>query len=220
MSQIVVLGMHRSGTSMIAGILTKLGIFMGRQFIGPSESNEEGHFEAVEFVELNEAILQLAGATWDNVPTREQVAEVARDNPLLLERIEWQVTAYDALFGAVGKPWGWKDPRTVLTIDCYTPYLTDPLYVAVFREPNAVIKSLMHREPQMTWEQADLIDAIYGWRLAEFLDDKKRIQVQYEDVLEEPAESVKRIADCVGVPFRQEAVDIIRPDLNHARSDK
>ena len=50
---VVVLGMHRSGTSMTSAILEKLGINMGDETLGPLETNPIGHFEDRMFLELN-----------------------------------------------------------------------------------------------------------------------------------------------------------------------
>ena len=55
---IVILGMHKSGTSMVAGVLEKLGANMGKELLGPHWSNPLGHFENVKFVNLNERILK------------------------------------------------------------------------------------------------------------------------------------------------------------------
>ena len=56
---VVVLGMHRSGTSMIASILNKLGVSMGKVMLGKTPSNPLGHFEDKDFYNLNRKILKL-----------------------------------------------------------------------------------------------------------------------------------------------------------------
>lgn len=66
MTTVIILGMHRSGTSIIAGVLHTLGVYMGNKFIGAHWSNLLGHFENIEFVRLNDKILKNAGGSWDN----------------------------------------------------------------------------------------------------------------------------------------------------------
>ena len=65
----IVLGMHRSATSLLARGLHMSDIVMGERLLGKSESNKYGHWEDVDFVELNESILHSAGGTWDNPPS-------------------------------------------------------------------------------------------------------------------------------------------------------
>jgi hypothetical protein len=58
---IIILGMHRSGTSMINGLLQRAGVFIGHRQL-PSRQHE-----AVFFLRFNEWIFSQANATWDNV---------------------------------------------------------------------------------------------------------------------------------------------------------
>ena len=53
-SQVIVLGMHRSGTSLIASILHLSGISMGKEFLRPDNGNPGGYFEDLEF--LNQSL--------------------------------------------------------------------------------------------------------------------------------------------------------------------
>ena len=65
----VVLGMHRSGTSLTAGGLEKIGIDMGDNQLGANQWNPLGHFENVDFVGLNDRILNTAGGNWLDPPS-------------------------------------------------------------------------------------------------------------------------------------------------------
>jgi hypothetical protein len=67
---IVILGMHRSGTSTIARILASIGINMGERIMGANESNPFGHYENLDFVELNDEILINAGGSWKKPPPK------------------------------------------------------------------------------------------------------------------------------------------------------
>ena len=46
---LVVTGMHRSGTSMVAAYLQQAGVSIGRNLIGPAPGNPRGHFEDRDF---------------------------------------------------------------------------------------------------------------------------------------------------------------------------
>jgi len=62
--EIIILGMHRSGTSMLSGMLDRLGIDMGDDVVGRQESNPLGHFEDGDLLSLNELILAKAGGSF------------------------------------------------------------------------------------------------------------------------------------------------------------
>ena len=55
---VVVIGMHRSGTGMLARALHECGVFMGRE--------RSSHDEALFFLRINQRIFRLAHADWDN----------------------------------------------------------------------------------------------------------------------------------------------------------
>jgi len=55
---IILLGMHRSGTSLIARLLDELGLFQGSEL-------QEDH-ESVHFLDVNDLLLKRIGASWDN----------------------------------------------------------------------------------------------------------------------------------------------------------
>lgn len=63
---IVVLGMHRSGTSSLAGALTRLGAGAPKTLMAASPSNERGHYESNVLVQINDRLLAAAGSAWDD----------------------------------------------------------------------------------------------------------------------------------------------------------
>src|SRR5919106_6018808 len=67
---ICVLGMHRSGTSLVAGVLRLLGVDLGsdEEFLPPDSNNQSGYFELADLVEINDEILAHYGGTWDELP--------------------------------------------------------------------------------------------------------------------------------------------------------
>ncbi|MBN8291134.1 hypothetical protein JI664_04065 [Rhodobacter sp. NTK016B] len=63
---VLVLGMHRSGTSALAGVLSKLGCELPQAIMEPSQSNAKGFFESTAVRDLNDEILASAGTAWDD----------------------------------------------------------------------------------------------------------------------------------------------------------
>ncbi len=63
---IVVLGMHRSGTSAITGVMSRLGASAPKTIMPQNEFNERGYFESLELMNLHDKILESAGTKWDD----------------------------------------------------------------------------------------------------------------------------------------------------------
>jgi len=86
-SVVVVLGMHRSGTSLLAGALQAQGVDFGTRLLEGNEWNPNGYLEHEEVVDLDDALLGRAGKRWDRlgVPT---AADLLADEDLLRRGVE------------------------------------------------------------------------------------------------------------------------------------
>jgi hypothetical protein len=200
---VVVLGMHRSGTSAVAGVLHALGVNMGtgsggESWVGKHWSNPTGHFENSEFVGLDYRILG-GDATgirgrprWEDVSAR--APQFSSEAKALVERSEAEM-------------WGWKDPWTVLTLDVFLPFLKSPFFVFVRRPRQEVIASLRKRSTAQDEEIANLFD-LYEQRLAELkrsLSAYPVLEIDYPTLLAEPAPTVGRLIEFLGLrPTREE----------------
>lgn len=63
---LLVLGMHRSGTSTVAGVLSKLGAVAPRNLMAANSTNPKGFFESSTVMALNDEILESAGSRWND----------------------------------------------------------------------------------------------------------------------------------------------------------
>lgn len=128
---VMVVGMHRSGTSFLTGSLQQAGLELGK-FSAWNPHNLKGNRENLDIVAFNDGVLAARGFAWDNPPTtsvRWTEAEKARAEALIAE--------YD------GAPrWGFKDPRTLLLIEDWQTMLPNLCFVGIFRHPTAVAQSL------------------------------------------------------------------------------
>lgn len=157
----IILGMHRSATSFIGKALKDQGVNMGEKLLGPSKGNLQGHFENRRFLELNKKILKEAGGSWDNPPPEGAIIKAGRKFQNEIKEIVRQEQR---------KLWGWKDPRTTLTIRLYMPYLENPYFIVCFRNPYEVAKSLQKRNG-FSLEKGLALATIYNERLLNFLTD-------------------------------------------------
>jgi len=161
---IIVLGMHRSATSLIAKGLHEAGVWMGERLLGASPSNTHGHFENLDFVALNDYLLSQAGGSWDNIPALDRIIEAGAKNAGAIQR---------TILCNIRQPvWGWKDPRTTLTIPAIYPYIKkySPVFVPCFRAPKDVAASLEKRNG-MHPADGERLARGYNARLLSFLTE-------------------------------------------------
>src|SRR6516225_10357393 len=77
---VIVLGMHRSGTSALAGALHHLGVELGEHLMPASPDNQRGYWEHRDIVAVNHRLMAELGAAWDDIrplPASWERGEVA-----------------------------------------------------------------------------------------------------------------------------------------------
>ena len=222
---VCVLGMHRSGTSLVAGLLRELGVDLGPdEALLPADSNNEsGYFELRELVHLNNDILAELGGSWDQPPDlspgwegSEQLAEL-RDSAreLLIRQF-------------AGSPlWGWKDPRTCLTLSLWQALAPDLRYVLCVRNPADVVRSLRERGEGAAQSPAEhgrnwLLHTASALRLTE---GRPRMLVHYERFFDDSERELRGLARFIDREERLEdpgarerMAGFIDPALMHTRS--
>ncbi len=148
----VILGCHRSASSLVAKALHEAGVHMGDELLCGLPDNPEGHFEDMDFLKKNVELLD--GNIWNDVDRELTDADTA------------------ALLAAkdIRPLWGWKDPRTVLTIERYYEHLDDPIIVGLFRKPDLVAKSMAKRG-DISEEEALALAKAYNRKIIDFLSE-------------------------------------------------
>ncbi|MGB7975292.1 MAG: hypothetical protein WCF81_13310 [Roseiarcus sp.] len=127
---VVVLGMHRSGTSSAAGALVRLGAAAPRHLMPPSADNERGFWESSVIVDLNDAVLAAGGSDWKDW-RKFNFAKIRK-----VEADALRVRAKEVLteeFGDVGFA-VMKDPRMCRLM---------PFWGPVFAEANWSVRALL-----------------------------------------------------------------------------
>ncbi len=133
---VIVIGMHRSGTSMITGMLEEMGLFIGE---GKSLGNNREH---PFFVKINEWLLEQCGGAWRNPEPIHDLLEHYELRQLVADYLGFYLTTSRVIsflgwrrffrYGspvALDRPWGWKDPRNTYTL---------PLWLDVFPKARVV----------------------------------------------------------------------------------
>ena len=142
---LLVLGMHRSGTSVVSRSLQLCGFDIGVRVLGASEGNETGHWEDAVAVETHEALLQAFGARWDEPFALPE--DWARSDAAAQARV--RIAAYLEQRRTCDV-WAAKDPRMCLFGELWRQAAGDariPLAaLLVMRHPLEVAHSLSTRD--------------------------------------------------------------------------
>lgn len=150
-SPLIVTGMHRSGTRLLAGVLDKLGVFMGADCQADSES--------VTFMLINEAILHQCGAFWSEpMPAHFVLARPDAVQQLAASARETLAAQLDTYAGRSGwhpgptpgetPPFGWKDPRNTFTLPVWLQVFPNARVIHIVRHGVDVAASLARRHAE------------------------------------------------------------------------
>jgi hypothetical protein len=133
----VITGYHRSGTSLIASLLQSAGLDIGSELLGPARDNKPGHFEDLQILRFHEKVL-----TAQDLDPNGFIDQAAVQVPPGL-RAEARALIDERTSGT--RPWGWKDPRTVLFLDFWKTLVPHLHFILLFRHPAEVVDSLFRR---------------------------------------------------------------------------
>jgi len=146
---LIVVGMHRSGTSIVSQIVSGLGVQMG--------TNVSSHHESRTFLEINKTILGWCNANWDYPLPVRHLLEDEELTQYVAGRVTELAFGPDGLEQHLGMPaerwmqsgnpnWGWKDPRSTVTLPIWMRIFPDARVLLVQRRREDVALSLASRE--------------------------------------------------------------------------
>lgn len=153
---ILVVGCHRSGTSAVAGSLSKLGVSLGDNLMPPSPANPKGYFEDLDAVAANDGLLDSVGCSWDRPPRfLESIPSPAPTRFRAMARDVVERLAQSATVFAV------KDPRATFLADFWHGVCRDLgvrfRVLHVERKIEAATASLVARENWSPERAEDLV---------------------------------------------------------------
>lgn len=142
-SNILICGMHRSGTSLTGKFFQNIGYHFGmnEDLLEPKEFNKEGFWERADVIKLNNRMLTLLGMSWDYplVIPAKYMKEIAAKNILqLADEARKIIEKLDA-------PFAIKDPRFSLLLPFWKEIVPDAKIIIVVRNPLEVTRSLRKR---------------------------------------------------------------------------
>lgn len=207
---VAVLGMHRSGTSLCAHVLSCLGIDMADKLLVNS-GNAKGHWERLELMALHDRMLALCNrgyftplhdlalpeAWWAN----PQVQTIKRE---ILEFLERRI-------GAI--PFGFKDPRTARLIPVWNQIFRElnlvPKFVLCLRNPAQVARSLRdrdHLDPQI----GEYRWFVYLTDILQYIGKNEFCLIEYEDWFTKPGRNIKKLQRFLEIEWSGSKADMHR----------
>jgi hypothetical protein len=142
---IVILGMHRSGTSALTGFLQLLGLHAGNKLLPGNKYNAKGYFECADIVTVHDELLDELGSSWHDVPP---LSDGWASSPAAQQAKSKLISIFNAEFGAA-EICVLKDPRMCRLLPLWQEIFLElgitPTYIIVARAPDEVVASLACR---------------------------------------------------------------------------
>lgn len=213
---IVVVGMHRSGTSAVSGLLDELGVFMGKNLFAPQENvNEKGFFENAKVVDINDSLFDALLGSWDdpfsynfelNYPDAYSEFELATKKFLSKEYASYEL-------------WGMKDPRTSLHLPFWDKMITDcntlPCYLMMLRNPLEVVASIVKRD-EFSLKKALILWINYTLSTYLFCSSKSLYILNFDSLLASPERVMTGICTKFNIEMPSKGTTFIEAKLrNH-----
>jgi len=195
---LLVIGMHRSGTSALTRVINLHGVTLGSELPGGAFDNEAGFWENQRVVNLHERLLADLDSSWDDPrELREGWLDAAPIEAYLDQLMELIAAEFDD-----AKIWAVKDPRMCRLLPMWLKALPrmgiEPKLIFALRDPSEVVGSLMHRNglsaatASLLWLR-HLAEPIRATR------NMRRCLVDYSELLENWRVSMARIASSLDV---------------------
>lgn len=219
---IIVLGMHRSGTSLVAELVHRWGAYAGNdtQLMQADEWNQQGYWEYLPLVHFNNELLFSVRSNWFVPPWSDEMLARQASQP------EYSKKARQLMSGMElgGRTWFWKDPRLAILLPFWKAIWDDVLYVIPVRKPSDIAASLQRIQGFPTsaslllWQ--DYMLSIL--RNTECHTDK--MFLEYETLLQHPSKQCEQLSlfltqrTGIGENARQRTAmmaDAITPNLRH-----
>lgn len=225
----LVVGMHRSGTSLLGSIMKNLGIAIPGELVCADTHNTKGYHEWKDIVDIQERLLIDLKRWW---PALEGTLEMPQDwvtNPRTIE-------AYEAMKLKVGQQrdqqnTGWliKDPRSSRLLPLWIKLdkelkLNMKIIIAV-REPSEVIESLLKRDGESVGMNQKRAEALW-WRhyediLMNLPSSINFCVIDYKNWFYRPTKNLELLKELItgaatAAPNEYKALEIIEPTMNHA----
>ena len=220
LSPVIVVGMHRSGTSLVSRFLGTMNVFMG--------STLSSNYESLDFQTLNKNTMEVLGCSWADVrmfPTALMLQDLPRSlvdsfQSTLVKSVLpahfLNLTQHEEWGNISAVDWGWKDPRNSVLLPLYLTIFPQARVVFVVRDSRDVALSLIRREEKRFHKTFCYQDIVFFKKLFAYIklwcDYNQRILetvecfpgtaihlIKYEELVREPFDNISALSAFLGV---------------------
>jgi hypothetical protein len=224
---VMVLGMHRSGTSLCSHVLSALGLDMtdnmgapGRD--GPNKENPLGHWERWEIVEFHDCILRFFNREFFS-QAHDFALPVAWWADPRVANVRHEITAF--LERRMGNGYfGFKDPRTVRLMPMWHQIVNElklaPKIVFCLRNPAQVARSLNERDG-FSLDTGEYRWFTYTVDFFRYTKSAEICTIEYESWFDDPASNLAKLRNFLDLDERAEfnldlaISDLVRHEFRH-----
>ncbi len=226
---LIVLGMHRSGTSLLAGALYNLGIHLGdeKNLMGAQKDvNAKGFWEHEKIVAIHDEIFSVFGLHWDKIsalPAHWQHDERVKPyREVLVDIIKTEFSGHDL--------WGIKDPRMCRLLPLWHSIFEElnitPKFLFIGRHPFEVAASLVKRD-SLPWQYSLYLWIRYFLEAEEFSVEHQRSWLTYEALNKDWKSTISRVGSDLdiewprsveGIEVQAKMADLVTDSLWHNKS--
>lgn len=220
---VFVLGMHRSGTSVVTAAVASLGINAGNRLLEATPDNPKGYFEDAEVVSTNMQLLEHYQLRWDGILLNHNLdvdslpAHLSAAMESILQRLSSEADSFVL-----------KDPRFALLLPLWLKKCQKLCfqikYVFAFRAPAATVQSLINRDA-MNLQHALCFWISNTFQNIEYVLGQQAIIIEYERLLSTPDIEIERLKAFLQLPNTENSKEIQRfkqqildPTLNRSTS--
>lgn len=198
---LIVLGMHRSGTSAMTGVLNCLGVQLGPKLYAPHKGiNDKGYFEHSDIADLNDEALIALRSSWDDVlPLKQETWDKAK-----LDQYTARLKKLICCDFANASVWAVKDPRVCRLLPWWRNVLSDlrvrQHFLFVLRHPLEVTASLGRRDG-FSKEKSLVLWIDHNLSAELHTRGERRAVINFNQLLSTPNEQIKRIQTSLQIVF-------------------
>jgi hypothetical protein len=195
---VFIIGMHRSGTSALGGVLESLGLTVGKSVMPPRPDNPKGFYENLALTELHDKFLKSIGSSWDDsIPVVERHFQGEAASRFQSKLLPLLIEEYGE-----GRPLI-KDPRICRLMPLWVPlikeHFTEARFILPIRHPVAVAHSLVQRG-ELTIDDSLKLWVVHVIEAERSSRDFPRAFTTYDALMQCPVETMLGLARSAGLP--------------------
>jgi hypothetical protein len=218
MKALLILGMHRSGTSALAGQCAGMGVWFGENLQPPQPANPKGYYEDRDIILANDRLVTLLFGSWSSpIAWSDEERFFLLNHPRIDEIHQSLRDALQRLAGN-GRDFGVKDPRLSRLLPVWWPLvrsLADPALLMAVRRPAEVVASLERRDclgvstARLLWMRHVAEPLAYALK-----HDLRIAIVNYHQLIEAPEILGDRLLR-IGLQPKQDSAPFVDASLRH-----